>query len=203
MSNQANSTATPALTIDQQIDAMIARNGQKGLISVQGDKGDFKVTAHFDENGQLVASHETLRPAAPSSDTAIFDNGVDTRAEARKLADQLKQMDERLNAIAGYDQSTGKPIYALREGSRDRQNAELHRNQFARSVTHQLQVFQQLEAQRERAKTTVQSHEATQRLAQAYHRGDPARQQLLTEELQRLEAADAAAAIYAARKGNR
>lgn len=204
MNDETKVPAAPAVnSMDAQIDALVAKLARPGATRIEGDKGAMQVTISRDENGNLNSQHTVLRAPTPSSGTRLPDSGVDTQAEAERLHRQLSEMDERLKAVAGFDRVTGKPLFVLPEGSRERQNLALHRDQFARSVTHQLGVFRQLDAQREADRNSVTGPEAERRLTEAFTLGNPARAQALREELERLEAADAAALIYAARRGSR
>lgn len=203
MSNESHDPTAPVSNLSAQIDALVARTAKPGATRIEGDQGAMRVTVSRDETGGLNSEHTVLRAPSPSSEALLPDNGIDTQAEAQRLHGRLTEMDEQLNAVAGYDRVTGKPIFALREGSRERQNAMLLRDQFAKSVAHQLQIFQQLDVQRETNKTATTGAEAERQLTEAFTRGDPVRLAALREELARMEAADAAALIYAARKGAR
>ncbi len=203
MNDETKVPAAPAVnSMDAQIDALVAKLARPGATRIEGDKGAMQMTISRDENGNLNSQQTVLRAPTPSSGR-LPDSGVDTQAEAQRLHRQLNDMDERLKAVAGFDRVTGKPLFVLPEGSRERQNLALQRDQFARSVTHQLGVFRQLDAQREADRNSVTGPEAERRMTEAFTLGNPERARALREELDRLEAAEAAQMIFAARRGSR
>lgn len=185
-------------SVQSQIDAMVAGN----RTTVQGDPGDLQVTVSRDVNGNIVAHHETLR--APTSGNAesqrIHDSGIDTATSAQSLQAQLAQHDELLKQVSHYDSETGKPVYRLPEGSRERAIAELQLAQLKVTAAHQLKLWAALDAQRAKDREGLDAAEAERVLTEAFTKGDPARSAALKAALHAAEATEAAAAILAARR---
>lgn len=115
-------------------------NSAAGRTTINEGGGSTGLNAEFNTDKGLTVH------SAPAHSGRIHDDGVDTRATARQMQEQLANFDAQLAATNGHDPKTGQPVSVL--SGAQRRAVQLQRESLAKAIPYQLARFKQLDAQR-------------------------------------------------------
>ena len=190
-----DTTATPALDVNAEIDRMVQQSG--GLHTAIGPARNSTPDLRVSIDGDGTVTTTVIAPAAHAPEPYLAP-GIDLVGQIEGIDRTLARMNDELAEVVGHDQQ-GKPLH--RYDGEDRVRRERSRDALVQTRAVQVETNKVIQANRDAVEQAAQKAQQEKLIELAYTQGDPIKAQALKDALEEVEVKRVAELIVKARRG--